>query len=70
MTGYQAYLLEKYTSTKGVESEAAGLVYFTDANDPRIAISGKQGITILTRKQAKALVGELIDIMDLYCGRG
>lgn len=66
MTEYKADSIEQNYNVLGTMSEADGLYYFTAKGDPRIAISGIKGMTILTKDQAKKLAKELPDMADLY----
>ena len=57
--------LERRSGALGIQSEEAkGLVYFVHPDDCRVAVAGQLGVCILTRKQAKAVVHELLDIME------
>lgn len=64
------YRLETATGVLAIDSAADGLCYMADPDDdPRIAIAGDKGITILTVPQAKALIKELPDILEIFMRR-
>ena len=66
MTEDRADNLEQNFNVLGTMSEADLLYYFTAKGDPRIAIAGIKGMTILTKDQAKMLANELEDMVKLY----
>ena len=54
-----------------INSLAENLQYATAEGDKnRVAIIGSKGIALIDRKQAEALVDELIDIFDTFAGHG
>lgn len=54
-----------YTGIRPVDSSAKGITYYVCNDDNRVAIQASgAGVVILTRKQAQAVVSELMDIFE------
>lgn len=69
MTDEEANRLEIRTGTRAIPCSAPGLYCFAYEKDrKRIAIAAK-GKAILTVAQAKALLKDLPDILEVFCGR-
>ena len=66
MESREAYAIEnRDPAIQSIQSDAAGLVYFIDGTR-RIAIAGERGVTLLSKRQALALLNELEGIVKLY----
>jgi hypothetical protein len=57
--------LSAKTGARAIQGGADALYYFVHDDDARIAIAA-EGVVILTKTQAKALVREMKDLIDLY----
>lgn len=67
MQSNEIYKLEQRADIIAIDSAVEGLCYITSPeDDARIAIAGQQGIAIMTVAQAKALLTELPDVLDLF----
>lgn len=67
MQSQEIYKLEQRANILAIDSAAQGLCYLTcPEDDHRIAIAGEKGVAIMTVAQAKAMLAELPDILDLF----
>lgn len=71
MDADKALVIDDSEDKTTIESNARGLVYVFEKNlnrvQLRIGIAGVGGITYIEPHQARALVAELPELIELYC---
>ena len=71
MDADKALVIDDSEDKTTIESNARGLVYVFEKNlnrvQPRIGIGGLSGLTYVDVRQARALVAELPELIELYC---